>query len=61
MVTPDKKPLKKHFVEIPADINELTDTQIQDWAEKAYEHIVPILKGEAAIEEKIQEENGDNV
>ena len=68
MATPDKKPSTVHLFEIPADISEFTDTQIQAWAEEVSEQWaemlseedVPTLKDETAIEEKIQEENGDN-
>ena len=52
MATPGKKPPKKHFVEIPKDISEMSDAQIKAWAEKATEHIVPILKREAALEKE---------
>lgn len=52
MVTPDKKPPKKRFVELPADINEFTDAQIDAWAEMVSEEIVPILKGEATLEKE---------
>ena len=55
MVTPDKKPPKKHFVEIPADINELTDTEIDAWAEQTYSQIMAQLKSEI-----VKEENGYN-
>ena len=62
MVTPDKKPSTVHLFEIPADISEFKDAQIQAWAKKAYEqwaehvhdYIAPILKGETA-----KEVNGD--
>ena len=55
MATPGKKPPKKHFVEIPNDINELTDAQIKAWVEKAYNQLIPVLKAEGS-----KEENGDN-
>ena len=55
MGTPDKKQQKKHFVEIPNDISEMSDAQIEEWAEKAYAQLIPVLKAEGA-----KEENGDN-
>ena len=36
MAGPGKKPPKKHFVEIPNDISELSDAQIKAWAEEVY-------------------------
>ena len=58
MVTSDKKPAKLHLFEIPADIKEFTDAQIQAWAEKVSEKWaemlseegVPILKDERSKE-----------
>ena len=55
MATPGKKTPKKHFVEIPNDISEMSDAQIKEWAEKAYNQLVPVLKAEGS-----KEENGDN-
>ena len=55
MATPGKKPPKKHFVEIPTDISEMSDAQIEAWAEKAYNQLIPVLKAEG-----LREENGDN-
>ena len=55
MATPGKKPPKKHFVEIPNDISEMSDAQIQAWAKKAYNQLIPLLKAEGS-----KEENGDN-
>ena len=56
MNKPGKKPPKKHFVEIPNDISEMSDAQIEAWAEKAYNQLIPVLKAEGS-----KEENGDNV
>jgi hypothetical protein len=55
MTTPGKKPPKKHFVEIPNDISEMSDAQIKEWAEKVYNQLIPVLKAEGS-----KEENGDN-
>ena len=55
MATPGQKPPKKHFVEIPNDISEMNDAQIEVWAEKAYNQLIPVLKAEGS-----REENGDN-
>lgn len=56
MATPNKKPPKKHFVEIPTDISEMSDAQIDAWAEKAYNQLIPALKAEES-----KEENGANL
>ena len=48
MATPGKKPLKKHFVEIPNDISEMSDAQIKSWAEKVYNQLIPVLKAEGS-------------
>ena len=55
MATPGKKPPKKHFVEIPNDISKMSDAQIEAWAEKAYNQLIPVLKAEES-----KEENGDS-
>ena len=55
IATAGKKPPKKHFVEIPNDISEMSDAQIEAWAEKAYNQLIPVLKAEG-----LREENGDN-
>ena len=55
MATPDKKPPKKHFVEIPKDISEMSDAQIEAWAKEVYNQLIPVLKAEGS-----KEENGDN-
>ena len=56
MATSDMKPSKKHFVEIPTDISEMSDAQIKEWAEKVCNLLIPVLKAEGS-----KEENGDNV
>ena len=53
MVTPDKKKIKKHFYEIPANINELTDAQIRAWAEKVWDQFTL-----PTMEEMSEEEEG---
>ena len=53
MVTPGKKKIKKHFYEIPANINELTDVQIRAWAEKVWDQFTL-----STMEEMSQEEEG---
>ena len=55
MATPGKKPPKKHFVEIPTDISKMSDAQIEEWAKKAYNQLIPVLKAEGS-----KEKNGDN-
>lgn len=55
VATTDKKPPKKHFVEIPTDISKMSDAQIKAWAKKAYDQLIPVLKAEGS-----KEENGDN-
>lgn len=55
MTTPGKNPPKKHFVKIPNDISEFTAAQIEAWAEKVYNQLIPILKAEES-----NKENGDN-
>lgn len=55
MASPGKKSHKKHFVEIPNDISEMSDAQIKAWAEKVYNQLIPVLKAEGS-----KEENGDN-
>ena len=55
MATPGKKPPKKHFVEIPKDISEMSDAQIKAWAKEVYNQLIPVLKSEES-----KEENGDN-
>ena len=55
MATPGKKPPKKHFVEIPNDISKMSDAQIEAWAKKVYEQMIPTLKAEGS-----KKENGDN-
>ena len=55
MATPSKKPPRKHFVEIPNNISEMSDAQIKAWAEEVYNQLIPILKAEGS-----KEENGDN-
>ena len=55
MNKPAKKPTKKHFVEIPTDISKMSDAQIDEWARKVYEQVVPVLKAEGS-----KKENGDN-
>ena len=44
MVIPGKKPSKFHLFEIPADIKEFADAQIDAWAEKASNQLIPVLK-----------------
>ena len=46
MATPGKKPPKKHFVEIPKDISEMSDAQIKAWAKEVYNQLIPLLKAE---------------
>ena len=48
MNQPAKKPMKKHFVEIPNDISKMSDAQIHAWAEKAYNQLIPFLKAEGS-------------
>ena len=55
MATSNKKPTKKHFVEIPKDISEMSDAQIKAWAKEVYNQLIPVLKAEES-----KEENGDN-
>ena len=55
MATPGKKTPKKHFVEIPNDISKMSDAQIEAWAKKVYEQMIPTLKAEGS-----KKENGDN-
>ena len=55
MATPGQNPPKKHFVEIPNDISEMSDAQIEAWAEKVFNQLIPVLKAEGS-----KEENGDN-
>ena len=50
MNQPAKKPPKKHFVEVPTDISEMSDAQIKEWAEKVYNQLIPVLKAEGSKE-----------
>lgn len=40
----EKKPIKKTYVKIPENVDQLTDQEIDQWASEAYELIIKRLE-----------------
>ena len=40
----EKKPIKKTYVKIPENVDQLTDQEIDQWANEAYDLIIKRLK-----------------